>query len=356
MAPRLRRLGHVRAGRADPGLGKFRRHRPPVAARDPAPDPDSPRSRGGRPLPGREDTGILDVIGFILGGGRGTGLYPLTRLRSAPAVPIAGQYRLIDIPISNCINSGIQRIYVLTQFLSVSLHRHIGNTYKFAPFSRAFVEVLAAQQTNETADWYQGTADALRQNLRYINADTARDALILSGDGLYRMNYADMLRTHRDSGADITMAVVPVRRTQAPGLGVVRLDESNRLIDLVEKPRAADQLDALRAPQPWLEKRGLGGQGKDYLANMGVYLCRRQLLLDLLSAQPQAVDLVTQHFAMILRSHHIQAHLFDGYWQDLGSIRAYHEAHLALASAALPFDFNVPQGVIYTRMRNLPAS
>src|SRR3954469_19310830 len=178
-----------------------------------------------------------DVLGFILGGGRGAGLYPLTKLRSAPAVPIAGQYRLIDVPVSNCINSGLRRIYVLTQFLSVSLHRHIANTYKFAPFSRAFVEVLAAQQTNETADWYQGTADALRQNLRYLNADSSRDVLILSGDGLYRMDYGDMRQTHRDSGADVTMAGVPVRRGQAPSLGVVKLDEQNRLLDLVEKPK-----------------------------------------------------------------------------------------------------------------------
>src|SRR4051794_19049363 len=172
-----------------------------------------------------------DVLSLILGGGRGTRLYPLTQLRSKPAVPVAGKYRLIDIPISNCINSGMQRIYVLTQFLSVSLHRHIANTYKFAPFSHGFVEVLAAQQTNEAADWYQGTADALRQNLRYVNADHARDLLILSGDGMYRMNYADLARTHRDSGADITLAVVGVNASQAPGLGIVRLDANNRLID-----------------------------------------------------------------------------------------------------------------------------
>src|SRR3984957_4527044 len=161
-----------------------------------------------------------EVLSLILGGGRGTRLYPLTKLRSKPAVPVAGKYRLIDIPISNCINSGCNRIYVLTQFLSVSLHRHIANTYKFAPFSHGFVEVLAAQQTNETTDWYQGTADALRQNMRYLNADSANDVLILAGDGLYRMNYGDLLRTHHDTGADITMAVVPVRRAQTSTLGV----------------------------------------------------------------------------------------------------------------------------------------
>jgi glucose-1-phosphate adenylyltransferase len=297
-----------------------------------------------------------EVVGFILGGGRGAGLYPLTKLRSAPSVTVAGKYRLIDIPISNCINSGLQRIYVLTQFLSVSLHRHIANTYKFAPFSRGFVEVLAAQQTNEAADWYQGTADALRQNLRYLHADRASDVLILSGDGLYRMNYGDLLATHRRTDADITMAVVAVRRTQASGLGIVRLDEGNRLIDLVEKPRGPELLDSLRAPSGWLEGRGLAASGKEYLANMGIYVCKRRVLLELLSNQPEAVDLVTQHFARILSSHHIQAHLFAGYWQDLGTIRNYHEANLALAAESPPFDFHDPHGVIYTRMRNLPAS
>jgi glucose-1-phosphate adenylyltransferase len=297
------------------------------------------------------------VLGFILGGGRGAGLYPLTRFRSTPAVPVAGKYRLIDIPVSNCINSGVQRVYVLTQFLSVSLHRHIGNTYKFAPFRHGFVEVLPAQQTNEAADWYQGTADALRQNLRYLQADRARDVLILSGDGLYRMNYADLLRTHRDTGADVTMAVLPIRRAVASGLGVARLDEDDRLTKLIEKPRTPDELEAVRAPAAWLEKRGLGGSGQEFLANMGIYACRREVLLDLLRAQPEAVDLVTQHFARILQSHHVQGHLFDGYWQDVGgSIRVYHEANLALASEQPPFDFYSPEGVIYTRMRNLPAS
>jgi glucose-1-phosphate adenylyltransferase len=298
-----------------------------------------------------------DVLGFILGGGHGAGLYPLTRFRSTPAVTIAGKYRLIDIPISNCINSGVLRIYVLTQFLSVSLHRHILQTYKFAPFSRAFVEVLAAQQTNEAADWYQGTADALRQNIRYLSADSAGDILILSADGLYRMDYGELMQTHRVSGADITMAVLPIRRAQAPNVGVARLDDDNRLVELVEKPRTHEQLEALRATPAWLAKRGLAGSGKDYLANMGVYLCKRQVLLELLRAQPQAVDLVTQHFARILESHRIQAHLFAGYWQDLGSIRTYHEAHLALAGPQPPFDFHSPaEGVIYTRMRDLPSA
>src|SRR5437868_13966363 len=170
------------------------------------------------------------VLSLILGGGRGTRLLPLTQLRSKPAVPLAGKYRLIDIPISNCINSGLNRVFVLTQFLSVSLHRHIGNTYKFDPFSRGFVEVLAAQQTNEAADWYQGTADAVRQNVRYVHEDGARQVLILSGDQLYRMDYRQLRTSHLDSRADVTIAVLPVSRSQVAGFGIVRLDDAGRVV------------------------------------------------------------------------------------------------------------------------------
>src|SRR5262245_41831938 len=173
-----------------------------------------------------------DVLSVILGGGRGARLYPLTKKRSEPAVPIAGKYRLIDIPVSNCINSGIKRVCVVTQYLSVSLHRHINHTYEFDPFTDAFVEVLAAQQTNETANWYQGTADAARQNLGYIENDPAAYILILSGDQLYRMDFADLLRTHRDSRAEVTIAVHPVPRSQTSRYGIVRLDAHRRIIDL----------------------------------------------------------------------------------------------------------------------------
>src|SRR5712692_6091032 len=169
---------------------------------------------------------LREVLSLILGGGRGTRLYPLTMLRSKPAVPIGGKYRLIDIPISNCINSNCNRIYVLTQFLSVSLHRHIANTYKFDPFSHGFVEILAAQQTNEAADWYQGTADAVRQNIRYVHEDGARDVLILSGDQLYRMDFRQLLKTHRDHAADVTIAVLPVTAEQTSEFGIVQLDET----------------------------------------------------------------------------------------------------------------------------------
>ncbi len=303
-----------------------------------------------------ETIAMQDVISLILGGGRGESLYPLTKHRSQPAVPIAGKYRLIDIPISNCINSGLNRLYVVTQFLSVSLHRHIANTYKFDPFNSGFVEILAAQQTNETANWYRGTADAIRQNLRYLQSDQAAHVVILSADQLYRMDLRELVQTHRAGRAAVTMAVLPVHRHQAARLGIVRLDEQNRIVEMVEKPSDAEQLDSLRAPSAWLQRRGLAGRGQDYLANMGIYVFDRQVLFNLLAAQPDATDLVTEILGSSLRTHAIQAHLFHGYWEDVGSIKSYHEANLALASPTPPFDFHSPEGIIYTRMRNLPAS
>jgi glucose-1-phosphate adenylyltransferase len=299
---------------------------------------------------------MQDVISLILGGGRGAALYPLTKHRSEPAVPFAGKYRLIDVPLSNCINSDLKRLYVLTQFLSVSLHRHITNTYKFDPFSNGFVEILAAQQTNETAQWYRGTADAIRQNLRYLQGDLARHVLILSADQLYRMDFRDLIQSHRAGKAAVTVAVLPVHRHQATRLGIVRLDDHNRIIELVEKPRTVEQLDNLRAPAAWLQRRGLAGRGQDYLANMGIYVFNQQVLLDLLDAQPNATDLVTELLCTNLHKLSIEAYLFHGYWEDLGSIKSYHEANLAMAGSTPPFDFHSPEGVIYTRMRNLPAS
>jgi glucose-1-phosphate adenylyltransferase len=296
-----------------------------------------------------------DVLSLILGGGRGARLYPLTRDRSEPAVPIAGKYRLIDIPVSNCLNHGLNRIYVLTQYLSTSLHRHIASTYKFSPFGRGFVEILAAQQTNETADWYQGTADAIRQNLRYVQADECGDVLILSGDQLYRMDLDRLVREHRERRADVTVAVAPVAAEPASRLGVVRLDEHDRLVGLVEKPDGGASLAGLRAPAEWLRRRGAAA-GRDYLANMGIYLFAKEALLDLLRASPSAHDLVSGVLLPNLAKRHIYGHLFTGYWEDVGTIRAYHAANLALAGDQPPFDFHSPQGVIYTRTRNLPAS
>jgi glucose-1-phosphate adenylyltransferase len=271
-------------------------------------------------------------------------------------VPLAGKYRLIDIPISNCLNSGCNRIYVLTQYLSVSLHRHIAHTYKFDPFSQGFVEVLAAQQTNEAADWYQGTADALRQNIRYIVEEGANDVLVLSGDGLYRMDFQRLLQGHRESQADVTIAVVPVTRTQTSTLGILRLDDQLRVRQLVEKPDSAAQLGPLGTSPEWLAARGIVAADREFLANTGIYLFRRAALLDMLAAQPVATDLVREVLPGSLASHRIQGHLFDGYWEDLGSICSYYQAHLALASEHPPFDFYSADGVIYTRMRHLPAS
>jgi glucose-1-phosphate adenylyltransferase len=302
------------------------------------------------------------VVSLVLGGGRGLRLWPLTKHRSEPAVPIAGKYRLIDIPISNCINSGFNRIYVLTQFLSVSLHRHIANTYKFDPFSGGSVEVLAAQQTNEVADWYQGTADAIRQNLRYLPEEDGPDVLVLCGDGLYRMDFRELVHTHQSSGADLTMAVLPVGRAEAPQLGVVRPDDSHRIVDLVEKPQRGEQLEALRPPAGWLDRQRSGGKGgaaaagRDWLASMGIYVFRRAALAEMLAELPEATDLVTEVFVPNLRRRHLHVHLFRGYWQDLGSIGSYYAANLALAGDEAPFDFACPGSSIYTHMRDLPAS
>ena len=299
---------------------------------------------------------MQDVLSMILGGGRGTRLYPLTKYRSKPAVPIAGKYRLIDIPISNCINSGLNRIYVLTQFLSVSLHSHIAHTYKFDPFGRGFVEVLAAQQTLETADWYQGTADAVRRQVRYIEEDPCREVLILSGDQLYRMDLGRLVHAHRETRADVTIAVLPVGREEVSGFGIVRLDDGGRAVGFVEKPKTDEQLRPVETPPEWLERRGIDSRGRRYLASMGIYLFNRQVLLDLLGADPGATDFGKEVFPRSLESHRVCAHLFDGYWEDLGTVGAYHQAHLALAGDRAPFDFHTPEGVIYTRMRHLPAS
>ncbi len=297
-----------------------------------------------------------DVLSIILGGGRGTRLFPLTMLRSKPAVPLAGKYRLIDIPISNCLNSGCNRIFVLTQFLSVSLHRHIANTYKFDAFSRGFVEVLAAQQTNEASDWYQGTADAVRRNIRYMQEDGASEILILSGDQLYRMDYRQLLKTHRETQADVTIAVIPVTRQQVSGLGILRVDAEGRVKDFVEKPNAEEQLKSFQTPTEWLSRHGVQAKLRPFLASMGLYVFKKDSLLDLLQSDVRAHDFGKEIFPRSIRTHRVQAHVFDGYWEDVGTIKNYHEANLALASDRPPFDFHSPEGVIYTRMRFLPAS
>ncbi len=299
---------------------------------------------------------MMDILCLILGGGRGTRLYPLTKLRSKPAVPIAGKYRLIDIPISNCINSGLYKIYVLTQFLSVSLHRHISHTYKFDPFGHGFVEALAAQQTNEAADWYQGTADAVRQQVRYVQEDPCTDVLILSGDQLYRMDFRHLIKTHEESHADVTIAALPVPRSQASSFGILKLDDAGVVTGFVEKPQTEVDLDRMRTAPEWMDRRGVHSRGRQHLASMGIYLFKRDVLFEMLNAPPLAKDFGKEIFPRSIRTHRVVAHLFDGYWEDLGTVQAFHEANLALAGENPPFDFHSPEGVIYTRMRFLPAS
>jgi glucose-1-phosphate adenylyltransferase len=296
-----------------------------------------------------------NVIAFVLGGGRGTRLYPLTKYRAKPAVPLAGKYRLIDIPLSNCINSRINQMYVLTQFLSVSLHRHIRNTYRFDHFSGGFVEILAAQQTMEedAADWYQGTADAVRKNLRYIEQPGVEHVLILSGDQLYRMDYRDMLRTHEESGADVTIAALPVASSAASGLGIMRVDDSGRVVGFLEKPKTGKELEMVRMDPAWIEGRGLSAGGRDCLASMGIYVFRRDTLLDVLTKTAYQ-DFGREVFPTATRARRVQVHLFDGYWEDIGTIRAYYEANLSLAGSAPPFDLGAPEAPVYTRARFLP--
>jgi glucose-1-phosphate adenylyltransferase len=296
------------------------------------------------------------VLSLILGGGQGARLFPLTQLRAKPAVPVAGKYRLIDIPISNCINSAINRIYVVTQFMSVSLHRHIAHTYKFDMFNHGFVEVLAAQQTMEGAKWYQGTADAVRQNLRQIEEDPCTDVLILSGDQLYRMDYRELVKTHTEPNADITIAVIPVPESHVAGFGILQIDETGRIKSFIEKPRVADrEHEPFYTPGEWIEARGIKAEGRHYLASMGIYLFKRDVLLDLLS-DPQATDFGRDVFQKHYQRLNVFAHLFDGYWEDLGTIKSYHQAALDLARDKPAFEFYHPDGPIYTRMRFLPAA
>lgn len=296
---------------------------------------------------------MKNIVTFVLGGGRGTRLYPLTKYRSKPAVPVGGKYRLIDIPLSNCINSGLNRIYVLTQFNSVSLHRHIRSTYTFDTFDGGFVEILAAQQTNTTADWYQGTADAVRQNMRYMEQPGIDGILILSGDQLYRMDFRQMARTHQESGADVTIAAVPVSSEQAASFGIMRLDDSGRVRGFLEKPKTKEDLALVRTAPEWIDAHGVASHGRDCLASMGIYLFNRQTLADVLRQTPYS-DFGKEIFPASIRTRKVQVHLFDGYWEDIGTIKSFYEANLALAQPNPLFPLSVPGAPLYSRSRYLP--
>ncbi|MEO1617588.1 MAG: glucose-1-phosphate adenylyltransferase [Planctomycetota bacterium] len=295
-----------------------------------------------------------NTIALILGGGRGTRLFPLTKIRAKPAVPLAGKYRLIDIPISNCINSGLRRVYVLTQFLSVSLHRHLRQTYRFDHFTGGFVELLAAQQTVEAEmDWYQGTADAVRKNLRYIDQSDIEYVLILSGDQLYRMDFAEMMKTHIESGADATIAGIPVDRKDAGALGIMQLDDNGRVKGFIEKPQTEEEIAKVRMDPSWIDARGIASKGRDCLASMGLYIFNKDVMVELLEGNDHS-DFGKEVFPSVLDSRKVQVHLFDGYWEDIGTIRAFYEANLSLAGKAPPFELGSASAPIYSRPRFLP--
>jgi glucose-1-phosphate adenylyltransferase len=290
-----------------------------------------------------------EIVAIVLGGGRGTRLYPLTKVRAKPAVSVAGKYRLVDIPISNCLHAKIDRIFVLTQFQSSSLNRHLFRTYRFESFGTGFIEVLPAQQHDVAAEggWYQGTADAVRRNLREFLRLPARDYLILAGDQLYRMDFADLVRTHRDTHADVTVAVTPIERQAASAFGILRLARDGRIQEFVEKPTDPAALDALTVP-------GLP-PGKTHVASMGIYLIRREKMRELVEpegAQDFGKDVIPA--AIRGGAERVQAHVFSGYWEDIGTVSAYYRATLALTEATPEFDLFDPSRPIYTRPRFLP--
>nr|WP_231845863.1 glucose-1-phosphate adenylyltransferase [Rhodopirellula baltica] len=297
---------------------------------------------------------LNNTIALILGGGRGTRLFPLTKIRAKPAVPLAAKYRLIDIPISNCINSGLNRAYVLTQFLSESLHRHLRQTYTFDHFSGGFVELLAAQQTvNSGTDWYQGTADAVRKNLVHLRESWIKHVLILSGDQLYRMDFRDMMKTHIESGAAATIAGIPVTRKDASALGIMQVDDTGRVTGFVEKPQTEEEIAKVRMEPSWIDARGIESQGRDLLASMGLYIFDKDLMVDMLENSLHS-DFGKEVFPEAINTHKVQLHLFDGYWEDIGTIRSFYEANLSLASKNPPFDIRNRHSPIYSRPRFLP--
>jgi glucose-1-phosphate adenylyltransferase len=298
---------------------------------------------------------MKDVVSLILGGGQGTRLYPLTKYRSKPAVPIGGKYRLIDIPISNCLNSGLNRIYVLTQFLSASLHQHITRSFNFDVFGGGFVELLAAQQTMDSTSWYEGTADAIRRNITYIDKPGIHEALILSGDQLYRMEYEKLIECHRKNKADITIAVIPVHREVANSLGIMKLADDGRVTAFVEKPKTDDLLDSHRTPASAIERNGIAAKGREYLASMGIYLFNKNVLVESLR-DPLHTDFGKHVIPNAIKERKVQGYLFDGYWEDVGTIAAYFDASLLLTEEKPPFYFQDEDGPIFTRRRFLPAS
>jgi glucose-1-phosphate adenylyltransferase len=295
-----------------------------------------------------------EVITVILGGGRGHRLDPLTRERAKPAVPIAGKYRLIDIPISNCIHSGMERMFVLTQFNSVSLHRHLVRTYKFDLFSRGFVQLLAAQQTPKGEAWFQGTADAVRQNLENILESRGELVLILSGDHMYRMDYRRLLEEHLTTGADVTVAALPCAQSEIAEFGAIRVDASGRIVEFREKPKDVAARAGMQADPGLLARFGVSAE-RPYLASMGIYLFGKSYLRECLE-NTQRHDFGRDVLPHAVAERKVHAYLFEGYWRDIGTIRAFYDAHMDLVTADPPFHFNDPEWPFYTHPRSLPGS
>jgi glucose-1-phosphate adenylyltransferase len=288
-----------------------------------------------------------DILAVILGGGRGSRLFPLTKLRSKPAVPIAGKYRLIDIPISNCINSDLYRIAVLTQYNSVSLHRHITNTYNFDHFHSGWVQILAAEQTPESADWYQGTADAVRKQLFEIKSARTEYVIILAGDHLYSMNYSQLAEFHWESDADITVAVQPVSKEDATRFGLLKREKDGSISSFVEKPK-----------DPAVQKKFVcrDDPEKPFLGSMGIYMFKTEVLIDLLTRYPSYDDFGSDIIPHAIKTHKVFGYGFEGYWRDIGTIGAFYETNLELARIDAPYDLFQPEAMIYTHPRFLPSS
>ncbi|HEY9762569.1 MAG TPA: glucose-1-phosphate adenylyltransferase [Trichocoleus sp.] len=296
------------------------------------------------------------VLAIILGGGAGTRLYPLTKYRAKPAVSLAGKYRLIDIPVSNCINSDINKIYVLTQFNSASLNRHISKTYNFSHFTDGFVEVLAAQQTPESPSWFQGTADAVRQYMWMFESFDVDEYLILSGDHLYRMDYCLFVERHRSTNADVTLSVVPIGYKTASDFGLMKIDGTGRVVDFYEKPKG-DALETMKVDTTTLGLTPEQAKEKPFIASMGIYIFKKQVLIDLLKKNVDQTDFGKEIIPSSSRDYNIQAYLFDGYWEDIGTIEAFYESNLALTMQPQPaFSFYHENAPIYTRSRYLPPS
>jgi glucose-1-phosphate adenylyltransferase len=303
---------------------------------------------------GRQTLNTSNVLSVIMGGGRGTRLFPLTKERAKPAVPLAGKYRLVDIPISNCINSGLRRIYLLTQFNSASLHRHISQSYKFDHFAGGFVEILAAEQTYSDTSWYEGTADAVRKNIIHFLNHEWDYLLILCGDQLYRMDFREVIELHQEAEAEITIATTPVGRLEAQTLGIMQTDATRRITRFVEKPKDPALLDSLKLPAEWYPRLGIKKEGELFLASMGIYVFNRAVVRQLLDNT--LTDFGKHIIPKAIQDRRVFSFVFQGYWEDIGTIRAFFEANLDLTNELPRFNFFDMAAPIFSRPRFLPGS